>query len=395
MLRGTPFHSRTAPLCQAQNWRRWSGYLAASSYELHHEMEYFAIRNAAAAIDVSPLFKYRIRGRDAARLLDRVVTRDVSRCAVGRVLYTPWCDEQGKVLDDGTVQRLGEAEFRLTSAEPNLRWLWENAAGLEVEIEDESERTAALALQGPNAREVLCRLADEDLSGLRYFRLAHVRLGDIPVQVSRTGYTGDLGYEIWVPAEHAERLWDLVFEAGRPYGLMPAGLLALDVARVEAALILIEVDYVPARRALIDSQKSSPFEIGLGWTVKLEKPYFVGREALVREAERLPQWRLMGIEVPWDGLERVYGEFGLPPQVTPTASRSSVPVYVGGQQVGYVTSHTWSPLLKKYIGLVHLEAPFARPGTEVEMEFTVEHRRRRAPAFVVERPFYDPERKRA
>jgi aminomethyltransferase len=391
----TPFHQRTAPLCEGRNWRRWAGHLVAGSYELTHEREYHAIRSAAALLDVSPLYKYLVTGRHAARLLDRVVTRDVSAAAVGQVLYTPWCDAAGKVIDDGTVARLDETVFRLTSAEPNLRWLEMNASGLDVRVEDASGTTAALAVQGPNARAVLQDLADADLAPLRYFRITRANLAKIPVTVSRTGYTGDLGYEVWVDAARALPLWDALTEAGTKWGLTPCGLLALDVARIEAGLILLDVDYVPANRAMIEAQKSSPYELNLGWAVKLEKPAFVGRAALAAEAARPAGWRLVGLEADWDALEALFAAVGLPPRLPSAAWRTSVPVYDERDQVGYATSGCWSPLLKKSLALAHVEASFARPGTELSIEVTVEHRRRRAPARVAAVPFFNPERKRA
>lgn len=395
MLSGTPFHSRTSVLCEAQNWRRWAGYIVASSYELTHEREYFAVRNSAALIDVSPLFKYQISGPDVERLLNRVVTRDVATCDVGQVLYTPWCDEDGKVIDDGTLQYLGDQTFRLTAADPNLRWLHQNAWGMDVELRDVSEDVAALALQGPNSRAILNGIADVDLDDLRYFQLTPARVGDIPVIISRTGYTGDLGYEIWVASEDAVALWDMLIEAGTPYGITPAGMLALDMARIEAGLLLIEVDFISSRKALIEAQTSSPFELGLGWTVSLEKPNFVGRAALVEEKRRGPAWQFVGLEVSWESLEEAYAEVGLPPQLPATAWRTSVPIYSSGRQIGYATSGCWSPLLKKYIALAHLEAGNAQLGTPVQMEVTVEHQRRRAAAQVVKLPFFEPERKRA
>jgi aminomethyltransferase len=395
MLRGTPFHSRTSALRQAPEWRRWAGYIVAGSYELNHEREYHAIRSAAALIDVSPLFKYRIEGVDAARLLDRIVTRDVSACAVGQVQYTVWCDDDGKVRDDGTLQRLAEQEFRLTAAEPNLSWLQDNAVGLDVSLHDETDRVAALAIQGPRSRDVLRGLSDIDFDSLRFFRLAHGRLGDREVTISRTGYTGDLGYEIWMDPEDAETVWDLLMEGGVPYGLTPAGILALDMVRIEAGLILLDVDYYPAHRAVIEDRKSSPYELGLGWTVKLDKPYFVGQEALRAERERRPAWEFRGIDIDWESLERAYGEVGLPPQLPGTAWRTSVPIYARGTQVGYATSGCWSPVLKRYVALAHLRASHAKVGTELEMEVTVEHQRRRADVRVAKTPFFDPERKRA
>jgi aminomethyltransferase len=208
MLKTTPFHERTAALCVSHAWRRWAGYVVASSYELSHEREYHSIRAAAALFDVSPLYKYAITGKDAAQLLDHVVTRSIQALKVGQVVYTPWCDAQGKVLDDGTVARLGEHSFRLTAAEPNLRWLQDNAAGLDVSIKDVSESMVALSLQGPASRAIL---GDIDL---RYFRLVESSISGIPVTISRTGYTGDLGYEIWAPASQAIALWDALIEAG-------------------------------------------------------------------------------------------------------------------------------------------------------------------------------------
>ncbi|MDH5535463.1 MAG: aminomethyltransferase family protein [Betaproteobacteria bacterium] len=394
-LKTTPFHARTAPLCVSHAWRRWAGYVVASSYELSHEREYHAIRSAAALFDISPLYKYLVSGRDAAQLLDRVMTRDVAHAQVGQVLYTPWCDAAGKVLDDGTVVRLGEDVFRMTAADPNLRWLEDNGAGLDAEIEDVSERTAALALQGPAARMILQQLADSDLSALGFFRLVPARLRDIPVTISRTGYTGDLGYEIWLDAAHAVALWDTLVETGTSYGIMPAGMLALDLARIEAGLMLIDVDYVSARRALIGAQTSSPFELDLRWTVNLEKPNFVGKRALEEEAARGPAWQFTGVEIEWNALERLYTDVGLAPRLPVAAWRASVPLYSGGEQVGYATSGGWSPLLKKYIALAHLGNRWAAPGTALEMEVTVEHRRQRAAAKVVKKPFFNPERKRA
>ena len=394
-LKTTPFHARTSALCVSQAWRRWAGYQVASSYELLHDREYHAIRSAAALLDVTPLYKYLITGPDAARLLDRVVTRNVAKSRVGQVLYTPWCDAGGKVIDDGTVSRLGDQSFRLTAADPNLRWLHLNATGLRVTIDDASESTAALALQGPNARAILQQLTDADLPGLKYFRLTQTTLRGIPVTLSRTGYTGDLGYEIWVDAARALPLWDALIDAGTPYGITPTGILALDMARIEAGLMLLEVDYVSAHRALIESQKYSPFELNLGWTVSLEKEWFVGRDALLAEVARGPAWQFVGIEVEWDSLERLYAEVRLPPRLPTAAWRVSVPVSADGAQVGYASSGCWSPLLKKYIALAHLQSAWAGPGTPVTMEVTVEHRRKQANARVVPTPFFNPERKRA
>ena len=295
-LRYTPFHARTGPLLQGQAWRRWAGYLVASSYELSHEREYHAIRSSAALFDVSPLYKYLVRGCDAARLLDRVVTRDVSKARPCQVLYTPWCDSGGKVIDDGTISRLDEQTFRMTSAEPNLRWLRMNAVGMDVFVDDVSDLTAALSVQGPLSRRVLECATGSDLSHLKYFRLTFAHVRGTPVQISRTGYTGDLGYEVWLDARDALPVWDALLEEGTPYGITPAGILALDVARVEAGLLLLDVDYISAHKALIEAQKSSPFELNLGWAVSAEKPaYFVGNAALMAERARGPGWQFVGL----------------------------------------------------------------------------------------------------
>lgn len=395
MLKTTPFHERTAALCVSHAWRRWAGYVVASSYELQHDREYHAIRSSAALLDVSPLYKYLVRGKDAARLLDRVVTRDVAGAKPGQVLYTPWCDVAGKVLDDGTVARLDEQTFRMTAADPNLRWLEDNALGLDVTIDDVSESTAALALQGPGSRAILERVCEQRFSDLKYFRLTKARLRGIPVTISRTGYTGDLGYEIWLDAGQALAAWDALIDGGNAHGITPTGILALDVARIEAGLMLMDVDYVSARKTLVDAQASSPFELDLGWTVCLEKERFVGLAALRAEAARGPSWAFVGIEVDWDSLERLYLEAGLTPRLPTVAWRTSVPLYVAGEQVGYATSGCWSPILKKYIALAHVRAAWASPGTPVEIEMTVEHRRKRATARVVKKPFFDPARKRA
>jgi aminomethyltransferase len=333
-----------------------------------------------------------VRGRDAARLLDLIVTRNALKAEVGQVLYTPWCDHAGKVIDDGTVARLDENLFRMTSAEPNLRWLQDNAAGLDVEIADVSENIAALSLQGPAAWSILQSLGAPPL---KYFRMAGASLRGIPVEISRTGYTGDLGFEIWLDAKNALLIWDALIDAGRAYGIMPAGMLALDIARLEAGLMLIDVDYVPARKALIDSQLSSPFELDLAWAVNLAKDRFIGRDALAAEKARGPQWQFVGIELEWNSLERLYADLGLATRLPSAAWRMSVPIYAQGEQVGYATSGGWSPLLKKYIALAHLRAPWFAADTSLEMEITVEHRRKRANARVVKKPFFDPPRKRA
>jgi aminomethyltransferase len=394
MLKSTPLHARTAPLVRAQTWRRWAGHQVASAYDPSPEREYAAVRNAAALFDVSPLHKYLVSGPDATRLLDRMVTRDVTRIEDGQVMYTPWCDARGKVIDDGTISRLGDNRYRLTSAEPNLRWLSMNAVGMDVKIDDASDMIAALALQGPSSRRILEQLTG-DVSSLRYFRIRETTIRGTPVTISRTGYTGDLGFEIWMRAERAVAVWDALMDAGAGYGIVPAGIWALDIARIEAGLIMLDVDYVSSHHALIDDQKSSPFELNLGWTVAKEKGPYNGRAAHRAERANGSSWNFVGLEVDWDTLEAIHMERGLPPRLPAIAWRVSQPVYAGSMQVGYATSGCWSPLLKKYLALAHIQAPHYHPGNRLEIEITVEHRRKRADARIVKLPFLDPPRKKA
>jgi aminomethyltransferase len=392
---GTAVHERTFALCESLNYREWSGYYAVSSYEGHHEHEYNAIRNAAALIDVSPLFKYLVTGADAPRFVDRLITRDVAKMTVGQVFYTPWCDEHGKVIDDGTVARLGDTRFRWTAADPSLRWFRQNAAGLDVHVDDVSEELAALALQGPTSARLLRAVSDADIDRLKYFRVTSGIIGGVRVDISRTGYTGDLGYEIWMPAQHALRVWDALMEGGRPFDVKPAGMLALDVARVEAGLLLIDIDFFSSKKAMIESQKYSPYELGLGRLVSLEKGRFIGQQALARERAAGPQRQIVGLQIDWSAVERIYENLGLAPAVGATASRIAVPVYARGKQVGKATTTTWSPVLKRMIALATIDRPYFTNGTVLEMELTVEAVRHRVPATVVPTPFFNPPRKTA
>jgi len=393
---GTAFHPRTSALCESLNYREWSGYYAVSAYETHHEHEYNAIRNAAALIDISPLFKYRVTGPDATRLVDRIVTRDLSKVSVGQVIYTPWCDEAGKVIDDGTVSRLAENTYRWTAADPSLRWFSQNATGMNVEIEDISETVAALALQGPTSGRLLKSLVEEaNIESLKYFRVTRARIAGMPVEISRTGYTGDLGYEIWAQAEQALQVWDELVRVGRAFDIHPAGMLALDVARIEAGLLLIDIDFNSSKKALIEEQKYSPFEMGLGRLVHLDKNRFVGQTALKDEQKRGPAREIVGLEIDWPEVEAIYEAVGLPPSVSPVASRVAVPVYRDGVQVGKATSSTWSPVLKKMIALATVKSEWTRPGTRLKFEITVEAVRHHVGARVVKTPFFNPKRKTA
>ena len=397
---GTAFHAATAPLNRKQQWREWSGYFASSVYADAHDIEYNAIREAAALIDVSPLFKYTVGGPDALRLVDRVITRDATKLKPGQVYYTPWCDEHGKVIDDGTIHNLGDGTYRWTAADPQLRWLRQNSAGLDISIDDVSEGVAAVALQGPLSRDVLEAATGESFADLRYFRrrASSLKVGrkKIVLDVSRTGYTGDLGYELWVAADHAVELWAALTAAGAPYGIRPAGMLALDVVRLEAGLILLEVDYTSARHAMNPEQNYAPGEIGLGRLVSFDKADFVGRLALEREArDGGPARRLVGLQLEWADIEGLFSAQGLPPTISPIVDRSPRPVYVGGRMVGRTTSVGWSPILKQAIALASVPPSHESLGSRVDVEWTVEGRRGRVASTVVELPFLDLERRRA
>ena len=394
-MKPTPFHPRTSLLCDSYSWSEWSGWLSANTYAMDHTHEYIAIRTACAVFDTSPLYKYHIHGPDALRLMNRVVTQDVSHYAVGRCLYTPWCDDEGKIIDDGILARLQEQLFRLTSADPTLFWLEDNAISLDVIIEDVTENLAVLALQGPFSRKLLKTLSEADFDHLRYFSVIDTELAGIPVAVSRTGYTGDLGYEIWVEPHQAVQLWDVLFEAGEAYRLRPFGDYALDMARIESGLLLAEADFHSSKKVLHDFEKSSPLELGLGWTVKLDKEFFVGQKALKREKETGSAWATMGLEVDLKSLEAIYAEFGMPLYLPYQSWTEAVPIYSGGHQIGKATSGTWSPMLKKYIAMARLLPHYAQPGTSLEMEVTIDAQRKRARATVVKMPFFDPPRKTA
>jgi aminomethyltransferase len=394
---GTAFFDRQRELNTKLSWGDWSGYHAAAVYADFVDIEYNAIREAAAVIDVSPLYKYEVGGVDAAALLDRVVTRDVSAMAVGQVIYTPWCDEEGKVIDDGTVTRLDENRFRVTAADPSYRWFAMNATGLDVEIADISEGTAGLALQGRLSRHVLERATGRDWFDLPYFRRRPTAIEGVDVDVTRTGYTGDLGYELWIPAEGALTVWDRLFEVGADYGIRPAGIQALDICRLEASLILIEAEYTSARHAFAPELKYSPFEIGLGRLVKFEKAAeFTGKRALLAEREAGgPERRLVGVELDWPAIEAMYARHDLAPQISPLVQRAPVPVHKEGVQVGRATSVGWGPTIKKMVGFGSVDKGLTRTGTRLSVEWTVEGERGKVGATVVPMPFLDLDRKRA
>lgn len=399
----SPFHERTAPLCRSYAWKDWAGTCAVCSYDTSHEREYFAFRETAGLLDVSPLYKYEVTGPDAGRLLARMMARDLGKLQPGRVAYSCWCDDAGRVVDDGTVARLDDEHYRVTAADPSLHWLQDCGRGMNVTIEDSSSRLAALALQGPTSRAILkaCTRFDgaPDMDALRFFGVTRGSIDGVPVWISRTGYTGDLGYEIWMESARAIPVWDALMAAGAPLGIEPAGLDALDVTRIEAGFILLGVDYYSAPKVVLEARKSTPLELGFGWMLggaaDPARAPFVGRDAILAEMKRGSAWHLVGLEVSWEALEALYASFDLPPSLPPTARRDGLPVYAeDGRQIGKATSHTWSPILKKYLVLASVHRGYEAKGTQLLLEHTVEFERRKVPATVVATPFYDPERKR-
>ncbi|MGD9219377.1 MAG: aminomethyltransferase family protein, partial [Desulfobacterales bacterium] len=293
----TPFHDRTAALCSSYRWTDWAGYYAVSSYNLPNDSEYYSLRHAAGIIDISPLFKYEVSGPDAALFLSRIMTKNIEDIPIGRAVYCCWCDDFGKIIDDGTVFRLDNERLRVHTAEPMLAWFEQFKRGFDVSLEDISAKVAALAIQGPTSRDILRQISDMDVDALAYYQLTMAQLDKLPVLISRTGYTGDLGYEIWMDNAAALPLWDALMSAGKPFLLQPFGLDVLDIARIEAGLILNGIEFHNATHCLVESQKSTPFELGLGWTVDLDREPFCGQQALKAEQATGSQLALVGLEL--------------------------------------------------------------------------------------------------
>ncbi|MFZ9269503.1 MAG: aminomethyltransferase family protein, partial [Candidatus Limnocylindrus sp.] len=383
----TPFHPRTAELNQARRWRKWSGFFIADSYFPAHDLEYHAIRFSAALFDVTPMCKYRVSGPDAAKLVDRVITRRVDRIKPMRAIYTPWCDHDGRVLDDGTVALLADGSYFWTAAEPQHGWLDAASEGLNVTIEDLTERLCALSLQGPCSRDVLSGAVGRDMSDLPFFGRADVSIAGVPVSISRTGYSGDLGYELWIPFEQGLPVWDALIKSGENYTLRVAGMEALDVARLEAGLIMAGVDYHSSRTARHPSLAVSPYEIGMDRLVDLDKPSFIGKRALMDEvASGGPANRLVGLELDLNVFEGAYLDLGYAIEHPLRAWRHVTPLTRKGETIGRATSGTFSPLLKRSIALGFLPSKHAEVGSSVGIEWQIEETRQQIPATVVPLP---------
>ena len=399
MLKQTPLHPRLAELSQTQAWGNWAGYLSAIRFDLSSKHEYFGVRNAAGVFDTSPLHKYWIRGRDAERFCSYVFARDIRPLKPGRAQYTIWCDDAGFVMEDGVIFRYSSDEFLLTAAEPNLGYLRQLARPFDVEVIDCSEDYASMAIQGPRSRAILESLTP-DIADLRYFGFAETKIADSPVTVSRTGFSGDLGYELLIPAADALRVFDAIMDAGRPHGLRPYGEEALGMTRIEAGLPLIGVEFNSSRYAYNDEERFTPDELGLGWLLKgIDDPTrpFIGRDAIIRERlEGTSRWRTVGITVSWQDYYDLYDSHGLlaVPDEIPVGWETMI-YNDRDKRIGYATSFMYSPVLQRHIGIARLKPKYAEPGTEVFIEQTVNHEYINVRATVTTLPFYNPERKTA
>ncbi len=399
MIRTTPFHERTAALNSTGLWEHWSGHLAVAKYQLSEKAEYVSVRNAAGMFDVSPLFKYRFSGPGAERFLAGVMARDPRALRPGDAHYALWCDDRGYVVEDGVLLRHAPDEFILTAAEPNLAYFADlRGPRDQVQIEDVSDDWAVLALQGPRSRMLLERL-DPSIGALPYFGHADAGMGGRTVHVSRTGYTGDLGYEIWCRAEDALAVWDAAWEATRGYGVVPFGLQALDMTRIEAGLLLLDTDFMSSRFAWTDHDRATPFELGLGWTMRGlgDERVFIGRDALRREqAEGTSRFRTTGLLVDYADWNRVHDEAGLLPPMDHVPVRAEQYLYDDdGAQLGFVTSFMYSPVLQRHIGIARVPAASAASGAKVNLEIPVNHRYVHVAAQTARLPLYNPQRKTA
>ena len=399
MIRTSPFHERTSALNETGLWSHWSAHLAADRYQMSDKFEYFAVRNSAGVFDSSPLHKYRIHGRDAERFLSGVLARNVRACRPGNAQYTAWCDDRGFVIEDGIVLRPAANEFMLTSAEPNLAYFEDLIGRDQVTIDEVSHDYGILAVQGPRSRDLLARLVP-GVASIPFFGLTTGRIAGSPVIVSRTGYSGDLGFEIWVQSPDALKVWDALWDSVAGFGVLPFGLAALDMLRIEAGLLLLDVDFASSRFGWTDEGRSSLIELGWGWMVRdlaADDRPFIGRRAIEREiADRTSRWRLTGLMVDWADFDRIYGEAGLIPPKDHKPVLGEMFLYDDDmQQVGYTTSFMYSPMLQRHIALARVRPGVAAARTPVRLEIDVNHRYEYVSARTAPTPLYNPPRKTA
>jgi glycine cleavage system T protein (aminomethyltransferase) len=399
MIRTTPFHERTSALNETGLWSHWSGHLAAHRYQMSDKFEYFAVRNSAGIFDSSPLYKYRIHGPDAERFLAGVLARDIRACAPGHAQYTIWCDDRGFVVEDGVVLRHSKDEFLLTAAEPNLAYFADLIGRDDVRIEEVSHDYGVIAVQGPRSRDLVSALVPAAAT-IPYFGIAGGTIAGSAVRVSRTGYSGDLGFEIWIERADALKVWDTLWDSVAGHGVLPFGLDALEMLRIEAGLLLLDVDFGSSRYAWTDEDRSTPFEIGLGWMLRdlaSDDRAFIGRRALERElADGTSRWRFTGLVLDWEDYDRIYSTAGLIPPKDHTPIVEELFVYDDEiRQVGYSTSFMYSPMLQRHIAMARVRPDLAKPGSEVRLEVDVNHRYEYVKARTARMPLYNPARKTA
>ncbi|HEY8167764.1 MAG TPA: aminomethyltransferase family protein [Candidatus Limnocylindrales bacterium] len=399
MIRTTPFHERLSKLNETGLWEHWSNHLTATRYQMSEKFEYVAIRDSAGLFDTSPLYKYRISGPDAERFLAGVLTRDIRTCPPGHAQYTLWCDDRGYIVEDGVILRHAADDFVLTTAEPNLAWLDGLTGRLDVGIEDVSDRWAVLAVQGPRSRDLIASVTPA-VVGLPYFGIVATTIAKVPVHISRTGFTGDLGFEIWVPAADALRVFDAIWTAGKGHHIIPIGMTALYMARIEAGLVLLDVDFHSSRYAWTDADRTTPTELGMGWMLRgleTDDRPFIGRDAIRRElATGSSRWRLTGLVVDWRDYDRIYDAAGLIPPKDHTPIQDEYYIYDDDlEQLGYATSQMYSPILQRHIALARVPIDRQAPSSRVKLELAVNHRYEYFDAHVTRLPLYNPERRTA
>jgi len=396
-LRKTPFYERTSVLNKTGLWEHWAGYLNAKQYHIAEKQEYFAVRSAVGVYDTSPLYKYRIHGPEAEKFLSGVLARDVRRCRPGQAQYTIWCDDDGYVVEDGMLFRSSETQFMLTAAEPNLAYFQDLVGGASVQVDDVSEEVASLAIQGPRSRAVLETVAP-DVSELRPFELIETKFAGSPVTISRTGFTGDLGYEMWLDAGDALPVWDTLFEAGDGHGLVPFGETALIMMRIEAGLLLIGADFGSSRYSWTDGSRSTPGELGLGWMFRdlaTDERHFIGREAIHEELSSSGRWRLVGLTLDWGAWDTAYASVGHVPPKEHIPMMDEIPLYDSEEKVGFATSFMYSPMVQSQIAIAQVLPGYSTIGTEVDFEVTIDHELHYITARVTKMPFYVPAHKTA
>jgi aminomethyltransferase len=399
MIKTTPFYARLSELNTTGLWGHWSGFLSAQKYDMSAKHEYFAVRNSAGFFDTSPLYKYWIRGKDAEKFLAGVMTRDIRQCRPGKAQYTLWCDDRGFVLEDGVAFRHSDTEFMLTLAEPNVGYFRDLVGRLAVEIEDVSDEFAMLAVQGPRSREILGKVAPE-VNDLGFFEHTQSKIGRAGVTISRTGYTGDLGFEIRVGSDDALPVLDAVREAGDGYGFIPFGEEALLMTRIEAGLVLINVEFSSSRFAFTDHERVTPKELGFGWMLKgigADDRPFIGRNAIRREiADKTSRWASVGLVIDWQDYDRIYNDAGLiPPKDETPLDYESMLYDDQGERIGYATSLMYSPVLQRHIAMARVRPDLAAVGSRVNLELTINHQYKTVAADVARMPLFNPERKTA